>query len=39
MVLGFDQSTEDISDCKGLKDFGMATKFWPNRQKGHKMAI
>jgi len=24
-----DQSKEDISDCKGLRDVGMATKFWP----------
>ena len=25
----FDQSNEDISDCKGLRDVTMATKFWP----------
>ena len=24
-----DQSKEDISDCKGLRDVAMATKFWP----------
>jgi len=24
-----DQSKEDISDCKGLMDVAMATKFWP----------
>jgi len=23
-----DQSEEDISDCKGLRDVAMATKFW-----------
>jgi len=23
------QSTENISDCKGLRDVAMATKFWP----------
>jgi len=28
MVLGVDQSKEDISDCKGLRDVAMATKFW-----------
>jgi len=29
MVLVVDQSKEDISDCKGLRDVAMATKFWP----------
>jgi len=24
-----DKSQEDISDCKGLRDVAMATKFWP----------
>ena len=24
-----DQSKEDISDCKGLRDVAMTTKFWP----------
>jgi len=24
-----EQSIEDISDCKGLRDVAMATKFWP----------
>jgi len=24
-----DQSIEDISDCSGLRDIAMATKFWP----------
>jgi len=28
-VFVVDQSKEDISDCKGLRDFAMATKFWP----------
>ena len=23
------ESKEDISDCKGLRDVAMATKFWP----------
>jgi len=23
------QSKEDITDCKGLRDVAMATKFWP----------
>jgi len=23
------QSKEDISDCNGLRDVAMATKFWP----------
>jgi len=23
------QSKEDISDCRGLRDIAMATKFWP----------
>jgi len=29
MVLGVDPSKKDISDCKGLSDVAMATKFWP----------
>jgi len=29
IVLVVDQSKEDISDCKGLRDVAMATKFWP----------
>ena len=28
-VFVVDQSKEDISDCKGLRDAAMATKFWP----------
>ena len=28
-VLVVNQSKEDISDCKGLRDVSMATKFWP----------
>ena len=28
-----DQSKEDISDCKGLMDVAMATKFWPKYAK------
>jgi len=28
-VFVVDQSNEDISDCKGLRDVAMATKFWP----------
>ena len=28
-----DQSKEDISDCKGLRDVAMATKFWPKNKK------
>jgi len=24
-----DQSKQDISDCKALRDVAMATKFWP----------
>jgi len=31
-----DQSKEDISDFKGLRDVAMATKFWPQWQKDHK---
>ena len=27
-VFVVDQSEEDISDCKGLRDIAMATKFW-----------
>jgi len=35
-----DQSKEDISDCKGLWDVAIATKFWPKwAQKIIKMAI
>jgi len=30
------QSKEEISDCKGLRDVAMATKFWLNRQKYNK---
>jgi len=34
------QSKEDISDCKGLRDVAMATKFWPKIGKNlTKMAI
>ena len=33
-----DQCKEDISDCKGLRDVAMATKFGQNRQKYHKLA-
>jgi len=33
------QSKEDISDCKGLRDVVIATKFWPKLTKNHKMAI
>jgi len=29
MVLLVNQSKEDISDFKGLKDVAMANKFWP----------
>ena len=32
-----DQSEEDISDCKGLRDVAMATKFWPKLAKNHKI--
>ena len=28
-VFVVEQSKEDISDCKGLRDAAMATKFWP----------
>jgi len=28
-VFVVDQSKEDISDSKGLRDVGTATKFWP----------
>jgi len=28
-VFVVDQSKEDISDCKSLRDVAMATKFWP----------
>jgi len=28
-VFVVDQSKEDISDRKGLRDVAMATKFWP----------
>jgi len=34
-----DQSKEDISDCKGLRDVAMAIKLWPKWAKYHKMAI
>jgi len=33
MVLGVNKSTDDISDCKGLTDVAMATKFWPKYAK------
>ena len=34
------QSKEDISDCKGLRDVAMATKFCPKKaKKSQKMAI
>jgi len=29
MVLGVNQSQEDISGCRGLRNVAMATKFWP----------
>jgi len=32
-----DQSKEDISDCKGLRDVAMTTKFWPKWAKNHKI--
>jgi len=36
------QCKDDISDCKGLRDVSMATKFGANRQKsdknGHKLS-
>jgi len=28
-VFVVDQSKEDISECKGLRDVATATKFWP----------
>jgi len=28
-----DQSKKDISDCKDLRDFAMATKLWPKLAK------
>ena len=28
-VFVVDQSKEDISDCKGLRDVAMATNLWP----------
>ena len=31
-----DQSKEDISYFKGLKDVAMAAKFWPKWAKNHK---
>jgi len=34
-----DQSKEDISDCKGLRDVAMATKYGQNRPKSTKMPI
>ena len=38
-----DESKEDISDCKGLRDVAMATKFWPkqakkNQRNGHNFS-
>jgi len=37
-----DQSKQDISDCKGLRDVAMATKFWPKvsqkSQNGHNFS-
>ena len=36
-VFVVDQSEEDISDCKGLRDVAMATKFWPKLAKNHKI--
>ena len=36
MVFGVDQSKDDISDCKGLRDVAMATKLWPKRPKYNK---
>ena len=39
MVLGVDQSKEDISDFKGLRDPAIATKFWPKYHKnGHNFS-
>jgi len=35
-VFVVDQSEEDISDCKGLRDVAMATKFSPKYAKNHK---
>jgi len=35
-VFVVDQSKEDISDCKSLRDVAMATNFDKNRQKYHK---
>jgi len=29
MVSGVNQSKEDISDCKSLRDVAISTKFWP----------
>jgi len=37
MVFVVDQSKEDISDCKGLRDVAMITKFWPKYAKNHKI--
>jgi len=31
-----DQSNEDISDCKGLRNVAIATKFGQNMPKNHK---
>ena len=34
-----DQSKEDISDYKGLRDVAMETKFWPkNHKNGHNFS-
>jgi len=30
------KSKEHISDCKGLRDVAMATKYWPKYAKNHK---
>ena len=34
-----DQSKEDISDCKGLRDVAMATKVWPKITKLAKTSV
>jgi len=37
MVSGVNQSKEDISDCKSLRDVAISTKFWPQiGKKSHK---
>jgi len=33
-----DQSKEDISDCKGLRDVAMTTKFLKNHKNGHNFS-